>query len=105
MKKVIALVLVFVICISLCACGGNTLNGTYVSESGTYTVELNKDGTCTWYQDGSFFNGTYEKTDSGWQLNISGSGFYSNTVFNAETSGKNLVITGGAVYGELFIKQ
>ena len=105
MKKVIALVLVFVMCISLCACGTKTLSGTYVSESGRYTVEFKDDGLCTWYQDGKFFNGTFQNTETGWQLNITGSGLYSNTVFTAEESGGNLIITGGVVNGEVFVKQ
>ena len=105
MKKCIALVLVFALCLALCACSGNSLNGKYVSESGTYTVEFKRDGSCTWYQDGSFFNGTYQQVDKGWQLNIIGGGWYGNTVFYAEGDGRTLVITGGVVYGETFTKQ
>lgn len=108
MKKIIAFVLVIVLCLTLCACAedaGNTLNGKYVSESGKYTIEFERNGSCTWYQDGSFFNGTYQQTENGWQLNIEGNGLYSNTVFQAEGDGKTLVITGGVVYGETFTKQ
>lgn len=110
MKKAVVLILVIALCVSLCACNENTLSGKYVSESGNYTVEFEKDGTCTWYQstwyqENTFFEGTYKPTDSGWQLNIKGSGLYKNTVFIAEKSGKNLIITGGVVSGELFIKQ
>lgn len=105
MKKYIALFLVVALCLALCACGGNSLNGTYVSESGKYTVEFKSDGSCTWYQDGAFFNGTYQQVDGGWQLNIVGGGFYGNTVFTAEGNGRTLVITGGVVYGETFTKQ
>ena len=105
MKRYIALFLVVALCCSLCACGGSNLSGKYVSESGKYTVEFTKDGMCTWYQDGAFFNGTYQKVDDGWQLNINGGGFYSNTVFFAEGNSQKLVITGGVVSGETFTKQ
>lgn len=105
MKKFIVLVLVVALCLTLCACGENSLKGKYVSESGIYTVEFRSDGSCIWYQDGGFFNGTYQQVDGGWQLNITGGGLYSNTVFNAEGNGNTLVITGGVVYGEIFTKQ
>lgn len=105
MKKSIGLVLTVVL-LFLCACGvTGTLNGTYMSESGEYKVEFKNNGTCTWYQDGVFFNGEYQKTDLGWQLNINGSGSYTNTVFEAKQAGRDLIINGGFVYGELFVKQ
>ena len=105
MKKIIALLIVMALSVSLCACGENALSGTYISESGVYSIEFNKDGTCTWYQDGYFFNGTYHQTDAGWKLNISGDGYYMSTTFDAEKSGKDLIITGGVVYGEVFAKK
>lgn len=105
MKKIIALSLVLVICFSLSACDNSALNGVYVSESGKYSIDFKGDGICTWYQDGAFFNGTYEKTEKGWQLNIAGSGFYGNTVFNAEGDSKSFIVTGGVVLGEVFTKQ
>lgn len=105
MKKFIAAVLVLALCFSLCACGGKTLSGTYVSETGTYTVVFEKDGTCTWYQEGMFFNGTYQETNAGWQLNITGNGLYGNTVFQVAEKGRDLIITGGIVYGEVFKKR
>ena len=104
MKRIVAVAMVIVLCLMLCACG-NSLKGKYVSESGWYSVEFNGNGTCTWYQDGTFFNGTYKKVDSGWQLNINGSGLYSNTIFQVEGNGGMLIITGGVVYEELFTKQ
>lgn len=103
--RAVALVLVVTIVLCLAGCGGNSLNGKYVSESGTYTVEFKSDGSCTWYQGGAFFNGTYQQVDGGWQLNIVGGGRYSNTVFYAEGNGRTLVITGGVVNGETFNKQ
>ena len=105
MKKYFAMLLVIVLCISLCACSAGGLSGTYVNESGEYTVEFEKDGSCTWYQDDNFFVGTYEKLDTAWKLKIAGQGFYQNTIFTAEKQGKDLLITGGTVYGELFVKQ
>jgi len=105
MKRFTALLLAIALCVSLCACAGGSLRGKYISESGEYTLEFKSNGTCVWYEDGSFFNGTYYETGSGWQLNVNGSGLYSNTVFNAEKSGRDLIINGGMVHGELFIKQ
>lgn len=99
MKRVTALFLIIVMLIGLCACGSE-LHGSYTNGSGYYTVEFSKNGTCTWYQDGMFFNGTYEKAGSGWRLKINGQGLYENTVFTAERDGKALVITGGVLYNE-----
>ena len=35
---------------------------------------------------------------------LTGSGFYSNTTFEAEPDGKDLIVTGGVVKGEVFSK-
>ena len=102
-KRISALFLIFIMIIGLCACG-EKLNGRYTSESGYYYVEFNKDGSCTWYQDGTFFNGTYRKIGGEWQLNVNGRGIYDNTVFMAEKDGKGLVISGGVLYNEYFYK-
>lgn len=104
MKKYLAISMILILCLTLCACGGNSLNGKYVSESGKYSVEFERDGSCTWYQDGSFFDGTYQQVDGGWELKIVGNGLYLSTVFYAEANGNTLVITGGAVRGETFRK-
>lgn len=100
-----ALCLVVVLLITMFAGSGNALSGTYTSESGAYAVDFKKNGTCTWLQGGYTFNGTYEPLDGGWQLNMLGGGIAYDTVFFAEKSGKDLVITGGIVYGEVFTKN
>lgn len=105
MKKLTTFITILSLSLLLCACGASSLTGTYTSESGRYDIEFEKDGMCTWYQDGMFFEGSYEKLENGWQLNISGEGLYSNTTFYAEESGSDLIITGGIVEGELFYKQ
>ncbi len=106
MKKIIVLILVFAMLLSFVACSANTLNGKYTSTSGRYSIDFDRDGTCTWYQSGTFFKGTYEKIDNGWQLNIGGDGgFYYNTVFVAIPQNGNLIVTGGIVDGETFIKE
>lgn len=89
----------------LSACSANGLSGVYISESNTYSVDFEADGTCTWYQGGSFFTGTYEKDGEFWKLEITGSGTYANTVFIATPSNGDLIIEGGTVNGERFIKQ
>ena len=90
--------------ILMTGCTGG-LSGTYNSEHGEYTVKFTSSTQCTWYQDDTFFNGTYEKTQNGYQLEIIGSAIYSNTVFIATKDGKDLIITGGVVEGERFVKQ
>lgn len=104
MKKFISALLILAICLVFCSCGGNSLIGTYESESGRYSVDFKPNGTCTWYQSGKFFDGTYQKTDFGWKLNIGGDGYYSNTVFTAKIEGKKLVISGGYLDREIFYK-
>ena len=52
MKKALSLILALVMCLPLCACGGNkaTLkdySGKWVNESGTVTYYLYEDGTFT----------------------------------------------------------
>lgn len=81
------------------------ISGTYESENGYYSVEFMSLNKCTWYQDGIFFNGTYEKADSGYQLEIVGTGGYLNTNFTAVKEGRDLIITGGIVGGERFMKK
>lgn len=107
MKKVIygivSVVLIVVIAWSII--NTHTLNGIYESKSGRYTVQFERDGTCTWYQDGTFFSGVYEKNDEKWILNISGNGFYWSTVFYAEQQGKDLLVNGGSVNNEVFYKK
>lgn len=108
MKKIVTLLLVVVMaCTSLCACGNDGLSGKYVCTNSfeDCAVEFKGNGKCIWYEDDMFFNGTYEKTEDGWRLNISGSGFYANTVFTAVEHEEGLYIEGGDIEGGLFKKQ
>lgn len=84
--------------------GLGMLSGAYKSESKQYSVVFDRDGTCLWYQDGLFFNGTYEKDHGGWTLRISGNLIYDSTVFFAQKVNGNLVIDGGSVDEEIFEK-
>lgn len=104
-KQIITILTVLCVLTFLAGCGKNGLSGEYSDEEGTYSISFTSDSECTWYQDGKFFNGTYRKTDSGYQLEIEGNGLYSNTVFNVEADGDDLIITGGVVDGLKFIKE
>lgn len=103
-RKVLFVTLVMLI-VLLTGCGNRKLSGKYSSEDGVYSVEFLSDSECTWYQDDSFFNGTYKNSDNSYQLEIIGDGFYSNTVFTAEIDGEDLIITGGNVNQVRFIKN
>ena len=106
MKKNIIVILALFLAITLCACSGkNSLKGRYTSESEEYSVEFQKNGDCTWYQDDSFFKGTYKKTDDVWILEVVGGGLHVNTVFTATKDGDDLLINGGTVMNERFIKE
>ena len=96
----IAIVLLFVI-----IGRGKKLSGDYISESGTYAVDFETDGTCTWYQDGTFCEGTYKAKDGMFILTIQGHGFYSNGVFEAVRDYGDLIIDGGTVHHERFRKK
>jgi hypothetical protein len=103
-KRLLAVsIMLAVLLLALAGCGG--LSGTYESESGAYSIEFKGSSECTWYQDGSFFDGTYEKTDDGYRLEIVGGGLYTNTVFDAVEDQGDLIISGGSVDGERFIKK
>jgi hypothetical protein len=93
-------------CLALTGCG-HTLSGKYKSRSERYEIKFEKDGDCTWYQDGTFFEGTYswDADEECYVLEIVGSGFYSSTVFKATPKNGNLWVTGGMVKEELFVKQ
>lgn len=94
-------------CMALTGCGGTKmLSGRYKSESGRYEIKFKTNGDCTWYQDGTFFEGTYswDNDEELYVLEIVGSGFYSSTVFEAEPYNDALIVTGGMVRGELFTK-
>lgn len=69
MKKIIALCLVIVMCVSLVACGSkDVLSGEYASKDGRIRAVFVDDRTLTWYVEGLSCKATYEKTDEGWNL-------------------------------------
>lgn len=105
MQKKIMILLLAIMMVFLSGCGKSKLSGTYSSEDAIYSINFTSNEECTWYQDGKFFNGTYEKIENGYQLEITGDGLYSNTVFMAELDGDDLVITGGVVDQLRFIKE
>ncbi len=98
-----AAVAVVVLVICLLAAGPA---GYYRSESGEYSFSLEKDGSCFWYQNGIRFTGSYEKTENGLMLSMTGGGVYKDTSFTAVRQGRNAYrVEGGTVDGELFTKQ
>ena len=100
-NRITEITLLFVMVLGLIGCGKN-LSGVYISESGSYAVEFENDGTCTWYQGETFFEGTYKAKDKGYILEIRGNGLYSNTVFTAVKDNGDLIINGGTVNHERF---
>ena len=74
---------------------------------GKYSIEFNSDKTCTWYQSGTFFEGSYEydEDEEVYVLEIVGSGFYASTIFEAELEDGNLIVNGGACNDTVFEKQ
>lgn len=105
MKKISILISIMILSIVLLT-GCNTVGGkTYESEDNLYKVEFQKDSKCTWYQDGIFFDGTYNKTDDGYSLNIVGKNLYSDTNFEAEVDEKKLIISGGTLSEVKFLKK
>ena len=111
MKKILVILLSIVTIFTVTSCSQrDDILGKYVSESGKYTVEFKEDNICIWYQEildtETFFEGTYEKEGEKYKLLIKGDGFFTqNTSFEAELTDQGLIITGGVVEGELFIKQ
>ena len=111
MKKVLLILLSIITVFTLCSCSQrNDILGKYVSESGKYTVEFKENNICIWYQEildnETFFEGTYEKDGEKYKLLIKGDVFFTiNTSFEAELTDQGIIITGGVVEGELFIKQ
>ena len=108
-KKVLIIVIGIIITI-LTIAGiikvSNTLNGTYVSESKVYEIKFMRNGDCYWFEDDTFFTGTYKKVNDMYAIHISGSGFYISTNFIAKRDGiRSLVITGGTVDHERFIRK
>ncbi len=83
----------------------NRLYGYYLSENGKYSLSINKDGSCSWYQDGIRFDGNYEKDDQNLTLYLEGRSHYSNTTFSAAIGKRTLRVNGGTVDNELFAKQ
>lgn len=100
-NRITEITLLFVMVLGLIGCG-KSLSGLYISESGSYAVEFENDGTCTWYQGETFFEGTYKAKDKGYILEIRGNGLYSNTVFTAVKDNGDLIINGGTVNHERF---
>lgn len=71
----------------------NSLEGFYISESKKYSLELKSNGVCTWYQDGTSFDGSYSVDESGLVLSFEGHG----TSFVAVPERRKLKITCGNV--------
>lgn len=70
MKKLLVAMSVMACVASMCGCSKpeDTLSGTYVSETGTYSIELSEEGTCTWYDDGTSYTGYYVKEEDYWKV-------------------------------------
>ncbi len=70
MKKLFSFICIMVFTLSLCACSEKEekLSGTYVSESGVYSIELSEEGTCTWYDNGTEYRGFYVKEEDYWKV-------------------------------------
>lgn len=79
--------------------------GYFVSESGDYAVSIEKNGFCNWYQNDIRFEGTYYKRDSSLELEIEGSGYYSDTTFLAVREADGYRISGGTVKSEFFAPE
>lgn|GEM_PF-2056695 len=84
----------------------NTLSGTYMSESGNYSVSFKRNGTCIWYEDDMVFLGEYKKlSNNTYYLTVSLGILDISTTFTAKTeSPRSMAITGGTVHSERFIK-
>jgi hypothetical protein len=81
--------------------------GTYASENTPYKVKLQLFGKCTWIQgSNSYFEGTYKREDKGYYiLMIEGSGYYLDTRYTAQKVGNSLIIDGGYLIDERFVKE
>lgn len=104
-KMICIILVVSLSCIIFAGCG-HKLSGKYTSESGYYAVKFSYNGSCTWYQSGSFFDGTYswDNDDKCYYLEMRGNGLYMNTTFMATPTSGGLIIRGGTVNNELFTK-
>ena len=102
---IIAVVLLVTVTISIMYLMSKSIYGYYVSESAVYSVSINKDGSCNWYQDGIRFDGNYERENDHLTLYLTGNGHYASTVFSANIEAHDLRVNGGTVNNELFIKQ
>jgi len=89
MKKLITLVMVTVL--SLAACGGGTIVGTwqgmYLDDDEDLTITFYEDGRAVMSDDGERRNGTYTYGSDGNSLRIGRETYY------IEIKGKRLVIT------------
>lgn len=103
--SIVAISLIMLVSIAVIYLSKNSIYGYYLSESGIYSVSINKDGSCNWYQNGIRFDGLYEREGQHLTLSLVGSGHYRDTVFSADIEDHNLRIVGGTVNNELFIKQ
>lgn len=103
--KIVSVLLIALLCLTLAGCG-HTLSGKYKARGGRYEVKFEKNGECTWYQDGTFFEGTYEwdENKKAYILEIEGNGFYLSTVFEAKPLNDTLMIKGGVV-DDQFVKE
>jgi len=67
--KIVSVLIMIAMIVILAGCGGS-LSGTYESEDGN-SMKFTSSGKCTLYEkDGSFYNGTYKKTDKGYEITM-----------------------------------
>lgn len=72
-----------------------------------YAIEFSTSGTCTWYQNGYSFDGTYywSNQENCYYLNMREKGIYANTTFKAEPTSEGLIVSGGTVNHYKFTKD
>ncbi len=98
MKRILALVLVLVLVLSLVGCGvsmSGSLSGTYAA--GKCSITFRRNGTCTFNKWGTYFEGTYTETSSGWQMVTEPNGSYPSTAYELKMEDDRLYVHGGGL--------
>lgn len=74
-------------------------NGRFTNMSHTYSVDLNKDGSCVWMQLGMRYSGFYRYTNQNeWTIYLDNFG----EAFKFSLKGEDLFVTGGPVNERFF---
>lgn len=113
MKKILALLLAVIMCVSLCACGGSdSIKGAYVikgDDAYRFVFSSEEEGdvwlTVDYMDLYADLYGTYEKTETGWEANFRKQDGFAAMTLEIVKDGRTIIVNGGGWEDQVFVKD